>query len=162
LADAADFDELYRASRDRLAIQLTAVSGDRGEAMDHVQEAFVRAWLKWDRVGRYDDPEAWVRRVALHLAVSRWRRLRRVVLRPDVPRPVTGDDAMGSLLAALAELAPRERQAMTLKYLTGLSVEEIAVELGAPSGTVKSWLARGRSHLSAILEVGDELSDELS
>jgi predicted RNA polymerase sigma factor len=79
-----DFDELYRTSRDRLVVQIAALTGDPTEARDFVQEAFVRAWIKWDRISAYEDPEGWVRRVAYRLAVGRWRRSRRLLLRPDV------------------------------------------------------------------------------
>lgn len=160
MAGAADFDELYRTARDRLAVQLTAITGDRGEAMDDVQEAFVRAWQRWDRVGGYDDPEAWVRRVAYHLAVGQWRRMRRIVLRWDVPRVAAPDGEDGAVLTVLACLRLPERQAMALRYVAGLSVAEIAAELGAPTGTVKSWLSRGRARLAVVLSEEDEVSHE--
>ena len=65
MPSAAAFGELYVASRDRLARQLYALTGDADGAVDLVQEAFARAWARWDRVSRYDDPEAFVRRVAV-------------------------------------------------------------------------------------------------
>ena len=43
-----------------------------------MQEALFRAWLKWDKIGSYQDPEGWVRRVAINVATSRWRKLRRL------------------------------------------------------------------------------------
>ena len=79
-----EFDELYRISRDRLVVQITAICGDSSEARDFVQEAFVRAWAKWVQVGAYEDPEGWVRRVAYRLAVGRWRRSRKFVLRAEI------------------------------------------------------------------------------
>jgi RNA polymerase sigma-70 factor (ECF subfamily) len=91
-----DFDELYRACRDRLVVQITAISGDASEAKDFVQEAFIRAWNRWDTVAGYDDPEGWIRRVAYHLAVGRWRRSRKFVLRATVgqrPIQLPGDQA---------------------------------------------------------------------
>jgi RNA polymerase sigma-70 factor (ECF subfamily) len=146
------FDEFYRTSRDRLAVQIAALTGDTAEAMDHVQEAFIRAWARWDRVRGLDDPEGWVRRVAHNLAVSRWRRARRVVLRAhDEHRRIDFDEDQSDLIAALGTLPRTEREAIVLHHLAGLPVAEVALALGAPEGTVKSWLSRGRGRLAGQL-----------
>ena len=65
-----DFDRFYAAAFARLVGQLAVVTGDRHEAEDVVQEAMARASLQWARLRTYDAPEAWVRRVALNLAVA--------------------------------------------------------------------------------------------
>jgi len=151
-SELATFDVFYRSTRDRLAIQIAALTGDPVEAVDHVQEAFIRAWSRWGRVRQLDDPEGWVRRVAHNLAVSRWRRGRRTVLRPQVPDArIEWDDGQAEVVAALATLPRSEREAVVWHHVIGLSVEEIAVELHAPVGTVKSWLSRGRKHLGEAL-----------
>jgi RNA polymerase sigma-70 factor (ECF subfamily) len=149
--DAAEFDEFYLRTRDRLAMQIAALTGDPAEAGDHVQEAFVRAWTRWTYVSGLDDPEGWVRRVAHNLAVSRWRRARRTVLgqRPD--RVVEWDDDQRAVVAALAELPGPQREAIVLHHLVGLPVAQVAEQLNAPVGTVKSWLARGRRELATLL-----------
>jgi DNA-directed RNA polymerase specialized sigma24 family protein len=61
----------------RLLGQLFAVTGDLAEAENLLQEAYARAFVRWSRVGGYDLPEAWVRRVALNLAAMADRSLRR-------------------------------------------------------------------------------------
>ncbi len=63
-----DFDDLYHAHFRSLTVQLTAYCGDLAQAQDLVQEAFCRAFARWPRVSRYDDPVAWIRRVAWNLA----------------------------------------------------------------------------------------------
>ena len=151
MEDFAGFERLYLDSRDRLVLQVAALSGDAFEAMDHVQEAFVRAWLRWDRVGGYEDPEGWVRRVAANLAVSRWRRARRAIGHQPVERAYFDPDQL-VLLDALRQLSERERRVVVLHHLVGYSVAEIAEELGAPVGTVKSLLSRGRARLSSVLD----------
>lgn len=157
--DAAEFDEFYRASRDRLAVQIAALTGDAGEAVDHVQEAFIRAWTRWTYVGGLEDPAGWVRRVAYNLAVSRWRRARRVVLRARaVDAAVEWDDAQREVVDALRTLPRAQREAIVLHHLVGLSVDEIATELHAPAGTVKSWLSRGRRQLATALATPEEVS----
>jgi RNA polymerase sigma-70 factor (ECF subfamily) len=135
--------------------QLVALTGDRAEALDLVQEAFIRAWMRWDRISAYDDPEGWLRRVAYHLAVARWRRSRRIILRSSVSlrREEETHDRL-AILDALQALPLSERRAIVLHHLAGLSVDETAVELSAPVGAVKSWLSRGRARLAS------ELSDE--
>jgi RNA polymerase sigma-70 factor (ECF subfamily) len=145
------FDTFYRTSRDRLVGRIAALTGDPAEAHDHVQEAFVRAWTRWERVGAMDDPEAWVRRVAYHLAVSRWRRARRLVFGTRTEEEIAWDPQQLTVLDALRALPQKEREAVVLHHLMGLPVDQIAAELGAPSGTVKSWLSRGRAHLAAAL-----------
>jgi RNA polymerase sigma-70 factor, ECF subfamily len=149
-----DFDDFYLASRDRLVACVAALTGDLAEAQDHVQEGFVRAWAHWDRISAYDNPEAWVLRCSYNLAVSRWRRARKVILRSDigVARPLA-DPADVSLVEALGRLPERQRRALVLQALVGLSVVDIAREMDAPEGTVKSWLSRGRTRL------GHELYD---
>jgi RNA polymerase sigma-70 factor (ECF subfamily) len=155
--DALEFDAFYLAARDRLCVQVAALTGDPVEAGDHVQEAFIRAWSRWSYVSGLDDPEGWVRRVAHNLAVSRWRRARRVVLGRQ-PDTVAGwDDDQRAVIAALAALPRPQREAIVLHHLVGLSVAEIARDLGAPAGTVKSWLARGRRQLAAALEESVEV-----
>jgi RNA polymerase sigma-70 factor (sigma-E family) len=158
-ADAAPgietFDDFYERTRDRLAVHVAALTGDPAEAPDHVQEAFIRAWARWGRVGKLDDPEGWVRRVAHNLAVSRWRRARRIVLheRPQGDR-ITWDDEQGVVLAALGTLPRTEREAIVLHHVVGLPIDDIARQLGVPAGTVKSWLSRGRRRLALELAPG--------
>ena len=72
-----DFDEFYRSSHLRLLRQVVLVTADPAEAEDLLQEAYVRASMRWDALVTYEAPEAWVRRVAINLAANRAKRLRR-------------------------------------------------------------------------------------
>jgi RNA polymerase sigma-70 factor, ECF subfamily len=147
-----DFDEMYAAHYGDLTIQLFAYFGDRQDAQDVVQEAFCRAFARWRRISTYDDPVAWVRRVAWNLATSGWRRRRNALafLRRH-PQP---DHAAGpspdrvDLVAALAALPAAQRRAMVLHYLADLPIAAIAEREGVAEGTVKSWLHRGRTTLA--------------
>jgi DNA-directed RNA polymerase specialized sigma24 family protein len=71
------FAVFYASSYRRLLGQLFAVTGDLAEAENVLQEAYARAFVRWSRVRGYDRPEAWVRRVAINLAVMVDRSLRR-------------------------------------------------------------------------------------
>jgi RNA polymerase sigma-70 factor (ECF subfamily) len=165
MRDAHSFDEFYRETSARLMRYGYAIVGDPGDAQDVVQEAYAKAWRSWTSVVRHPAPEAWVRLTVTRLATDRWRRSRvwrsvlaRTGVPPDVAPP--GENTV-MLLAALRRLSVNHRQAIALHYLFDLPVEQIAQETGAATGTVKSWLSRGRAELAALLsersvvEVGD-------
>jgi RNA polymerase sigma-70 factor (ECF subfamily) len=82
-----DFDECYATRFRPIAGQLTVYLGSVEEAQEVTQEAFVRAWTRWHRICRYDDPAAWVRRVAWNLATSRLRRMRVALRYRQAQRP---------------------------------------------------------------------------
>jgi RNA polymerase sigma-70 factor (ECF subfamily) len=147
------FTDLYASSFARLVGQVTVVTADRGAAEEAVQEAFGRLWKRWEAVGGYQNPEAWVRHVAINLAISRWRRMRRLRPLGDMVRAAKEDDpaTRHDVQKALAALPVRQRQALLLHYVVGLPVAEVAQEMGAPEGTVKSWLFRGRQALQLSL-----------
>ncbi|WP_239158776.1 RNA polymerase sigma factor [Winogradskya humida] len=155
-APQVSFDELYAAHYADLTVQLYAYFGDRQEAQDVVQEAFCRALARWRAVAAYDDPVAWIRRVAWNLAVSKWRRTRTALsfLRKHraADEQVAGPSPERvALVAALATLPATQRRATVLHYLADMSIAEIADREGVPEGTVKSWLFRARASLAAQL-----------
>ncbi|MFF5070568.1 sigma-70 family RNA polymerase sigma factor [Micromonospora olivasterospora] len=151
--------ELYAGCFRRLVVQLYAVTGDLSEAQEAVQEAFTRALAAPRRFAGLDNPEAWLRRVAVNVARSRHRR-RRVLdglLRRIGPPPVVADTAPEhlALLAALRRLPEGQRYALALHYLVDLPVDEVAATLGVSAGTVKSRLSRGRRALAELLTESD-------
>jgi len=73
----AEFEHFFTSHYDRLVRTLAAVAGDRDEAADAVQEAFVRAHLRWRKVRSLDDPAGWVRRVAINRLNDHHRRQQR-------------------------------------------------------------------------------------
>ena len=154
-----DFDELYLANYGRLVVQLYAITGSLAEAEDAVQEAFARASVHWGRVGGYDLPEAWVRRVALNVAFTSMRRARRVVellvRTPPAPVPPLAPETL-EVVEALKALPLPFRQVLALHYLADLPVERVAGELGIAVGTAKSRLSRAREALARQLVDGEE------
>ena len=154
--EAEGLRDLYEASYRRLVGQLAAMVGDVTDAEDLVQEAFVRAAGQWDRLARYDNPEAWLRTVAMNLARSKWRRGKRaaaamVRLRPTVQHTPSPSPDHVALVVALRTLPAAQREALVLFHVADLSIDDIARELGVPSGTVKARLSRGRTSLAALL-----------
>lgn len=162
--DESEFDEFYASSFTRITGQLYAMIGDRDEAQDCVQEAFVRAWSHRAKLSRVDHPDAWVRTTAYRLAVSRWRR-RRLARRPAdrAVSPATTtppvDENRVALMHALDQLPASQRQALVLHHLCDLPVQAVADEVGVPTGTIKARLSRGRTALAALLSPTD-LTDE--
>lgn len=163
MADAADFDEFYRGARQRLLTCVFLLTGDLSEAQDAVQEAFMRAWLRWDAIGHYHEPEAWVRLVACRIATSRWRGMRSRV-RAYQRHGLTADqDPPGTetvdVVAALRRLPEEQRIALALHYLVGLPVADVALQTGAPVGTVKARLFRGRRALAELLALDPPIAE---
>lgn len=155
-ASVADFDAVFDASYERLVRALTVAAGDREAAADAVQDAFVKAHLRWGKVSRYDDPAGWVRRVAinkLHDERRRGRRKRNALQRLRSRSESTTEqpeiDEFGRLLA---ELPRQQRLATALFYVDTLTVADIADTLGISEGTVKSHLHDARRRLRPILE----------
>jgi RNA polymerase sigma-70 factor (ECF subfamily) len=159
VARLSDFDDFYATHFRSLALQLYAYFGDRDEAQDVVQEAFTRALRNWQEISRYDEPAAWVRRVAWNLATSRWRRRRTAAAYASRQReefmPEPSPDRV-ALAAALATLPPQQRRAVISHYLADMPLAEVAAAEGVPIGTVKSWLHRARTALAAALSTADE------
>lgn len=167
MRDSSGFDAFYAASSRRIAGQVYAMTGDLGDAEEAVQEAFARAWQRWEHVSGCDDAEAWVRTVAWRIAISRWRKAvnrarayRRHGAQPNTP--AHSPDRV-ALVNALRRIPAEQRRAIVLHHLAGFSVEEVAREVRAPVSTVKSRLARGRRALAGHLsELADEAPEQSS
>jgi len=158
VAQRQGFDAFYSASYRRIVGQVFALLGDLHEAEDVTQDAFAKASFHWSRIAAYDQPEAWVRRVAFNEAYNSARRARRwlVVLArhgPPADVPAASADRL-DLHHALRRLSPRHREVLVLHYVAELSVEEVAGQLLLPVGTVKSRLNRARHALAE--QLGDE------
>jgi RNA polymerase sigma-70 factor (ECF subfamily) len=162
-----DFAEFYEASYRRMVALIAAMTGDRCLAEDIAQEAFARALTRWPQVARYDLSEAWVRRVAIRLTVDAGRRMRRAVrLSAQLAAGQRGGahEARGSgdplavtaLSVALLRLPLPQRQAVVLRYLADLPVEEIARDCGVSPSTVRNRLAAARDRLEHELKDSDE------
>jgi RNA polymerase sigma-70 factor (ECF subfamily) len=148
--------EVYAASYRRLVSQLAGVTGDPVEAEDVVMEAFARAVNSRRAFLAAENPEAWLRTVAVNVARTRWRRARlfRDVTPQLVEHRATYDDLPAervALLAALRQLPLAQREAIALHHLADLPLQEVAEATGVPIGTVKARLSRGRAALMVLL-----------
>jgi RNA polymerase sigma-70 factor (sigma-E family) len=150
--------DAYRAHYRRLVGQLYALTRDLAEAQDVVQEAYARALARPARFLEVQDPEKWLRTVAMNAARTRYRRrwvLDRLLLAGRVHPP--GETVPGmspdrvALVAALRRLPRRTREAIVLHHIADLPIDEVAAALGVSAGTIKSRLSRGRAELARYL-----------
>jgi RNA polymerase sigma-70 factor (ECF subfamily) len=152
--DAADFDDVFRDHYEAMVRSLAVACGDREVAADAVQDGFTRAYARWRRISRYDDPPAWIRRVALNRIRDHFRhttRGRRVTEqlagRATVePGPAPGGPT-DDLIDLVETLPQQQRIAISLFYIEQLSVQEVAESMGLSEGAVKYHLHAGRDHL---------------
>jgi RNA polymerase sigma-70 factor (ECF subfamily) len=153
-ASRADFDDFF-ARHYRATVRLLSAGGDHAE--DAVQEAFTQAYTRWSKVSAYDRPDAWVLRVAVNRMLNERRRLRRrdrnahrMLERETTEPPNPADD----LAAAVRLLPPRQRMALTLRYLADLDIAEVADAMQITEGAVRYHLHEARAALR------DRLADD--
>ncbi|HEX5094899.1 MAG TPA: sigma-70 family RNA polymerase sigma factor [Acidimicrobiia bacterium] len=156
----AQFEELFRASYAGLVRSLTVAAGSQEVAADCVQEAFCRAYVRWRRVGRYDEPVAWVRRVAVNLLIDHSRRMQRhdraLARMPVDVEPPPSDPLEVDLEGALDSLTPQQRVAAALFYVEDLPVTEVAAAMKLSEGAVKYHLHQARATLRDTLDAHRE------
>ncbi len=151
------FDAFFRRERRAVIGLAYALSGSRLACEDLAQEAFVAAYRRWDEIGGYDNPGAWVRRVVANRAVSTVRR--RVAEAKAIAslgfrrvRPTELPDESADLWALVRALPKRQAQAVALRYVEQLTPEEIAEVLGISRDSVYTHLRRAHQALAAELE----------
>jgi len=150
------FDEFYVAEYHAVVALTVGLAGNTCVAEDIAQEAFLRAYRDWQQVGDLDSPQAWVRRVAINLATSRWRRLRAeatALLRlgriASTSEQLPLEDKV--FWDEVRRLPKRQAQALALRYIGDLPVREIAGAMEIAEGTVRALLHQGRKRLERQL-----------
>jgi RNA polymerase sigma factor (sigma-70 family) len=154
-ASALTPELLFRRHYRGLVAALTIASGNRELAADSVQEAFVELCKRWDKIGQYEKPEAWLMRVAVNRVRSEQRSLGRraaALLRLDTQPEDTPPNVPPDLAKAFRALPSRQRLACCLFYILDLSLEEVSQAMGISEGAVGSHLHRARTSLRAMLE----------
>jgi DNA-directed RNA polymerase specialized sigma24 family protein len=144
MARVDDFDAFYHDARTPLLHQTYALTGNADRAAGAVEDAFARAWSQWRKVGRLQDPAAWVRDVAWRLDGGPLAPRRRRPGRRG--RPAGGastDHPDDPVLQALRERSDGQRRALVLHHLAALPVDRIARELGVTESSAATLLAGG-------------------
>ena len=155
----ADFERLYQTSYGRILGTLTAMLGDRAAAEDCCQDAFERAYKKWDMWQPIAPAEAWVHRIAINAAVSYRRKMKlrevgeviRRMGRPEGPPDPQEEIERRDLALALGKLPPKQAAAIVLRHYHGYTNRAIAQALGIPERTVASRLAIAKQRLRGML-----------
>jgi len=159
--DEGDQERFCAAAWPRLVAAVSHHCGDVHVAEELVQEALVRACRKWPYVSSLASPEGWTYRVAVNLSTSAWRSRRaeqRARQRHGPPRahdqPAPVEDQL-LVRDALRRLTPKQRDAVILRYLLDLSVEQAAEAMGMTPGALRATTHRANGRLRELLTDGD-------
>jgi RNA polymerase sigma factor (sigma-70 family) len=156
LDPAVDFETFFEAQTETLFRRLCLVTGNRAEAEEIAQDAFLKVWERWDRVAQIDDQVGYLYRVAMNLFRNRYRRAM-LAIRKTADPELRGDefgvaDVRTSVARGLAKLTPRQRAAVVLVDLMGYGSQEAGQMLGIRAGTVRSLVIKARRTLREELE----------
>lgn len=167
------FTEFVLGRSDQLFRTAVLLTRDSHSAQDLLQSALAKAWRSWDRIE--GEPEAYVRRILLHEFLSakrrRWSSEYATETMPEAPvhdrlRATPDDPAesvttTGTLGDAVAQLPPRQRAVVVLRYFHDLTEVQTADALGIAVGTVKSQHAKALARLRISEHLADEDTDSL-
>ena len=151
----SDFRDIFAYHYARIVRTVFWILQDWDRSEEVTQDAFVQLLRHWRRVADYEQPDAWVRRVAIRLAVQASNREQ-----PRTPQGQPLGDAMSvEVLAAVRQLSPRQRAAVALYYFEDKPVEEVAHVLECSASTARVHLYRARQRLAELLgeEVGSNV-----
>ena len=151
-----EFTEFVTTRRARLLHTAYLLTGDWQRAEDVVQTALTKLYVAWPRVMQDGNVDAFARRIVVncHLDERRrpWRRERSSSSDLETPAAQSGStEDRDALVQALAQLPPRQRRTVVLRYFADLSVDETARDLGCSTGTVKSQTSDALRKLDALL-----------
>jgi len=156
---ARDFRLFFQDEYARLARALFVLTANRTEAEELTQEAMVRVYERWDRVGLMDSPAGYLYRTALNLHRSKLRRIatraRRPLRHADGPDHLAEIEDRDELGRLLEILPPAQRQALVLVELLGMSAEEAGRILRIEPVSVRVRLSRARTLLRQRANDGD-------
>lgn len=172
--DRAAFQTLFESYKDRVYSIALHFSGNAATASDVTQQVFLKLFTRMEQFRQDSEFTTWLYRIVANTCVDEQRSRRRFIPLSrevevrDMPARGSQEDRYfrrelaGSVREAIAQLRPKLRLPILLKYVEGLSYEEIAEALGCSKGTVASRLNRGHkilagklSHLRSQLEPGE-------
>jgi RNA polymerase sigma-70 factor (ECF subfamily) len=159
LEGSGDFETFYEAESQTLFRRLWLVTGNRAEAEELMQDAFLKLWERWDRVGTMDDPVGYLYRTAMNLVRKRHRRAL-LAIRRTLRLVPAGDDFAEAedretVRRVLSTLPPRQRAALVLTEMLGFDSNEAGRALGVRGSTVRSLTRKGRDSFRRAMEVDD-------
>jgi len=150
------FEAFFEAETDTLFRRLCLITGNRAEAEEIAQDAFLRIWERWDRVAEVEDRVGYLYRVAMNVFRNRSRRAALAIRKAADPELRTDEfgaaEVRSGVARGLAKLTPRQRAAVVLVDLLGFGSEEAGRMLGIRAGTVRSLVIKARQTLREELE----------
>ena len=153
------FEAFYQAEARTLFRRLWLVTGNRAEAEELMQDAFLKVWERWDRVGGMHDPVGYLYQTAMNLFRKRYRRTVLAIRRSVGLTPSSDDfsdaDDRETVRHVLAELPPRQRAALVLTEMLGFTSKEAGDALGVTDATIRSLTRHGRDAFRKVMEVDD-------
>lgn len=159
LEASRSFEIFFDAESQTLFRRLWLVTGDRAEAEEIMQDAFLKVWERWEQVGVMDDPVGYLYRTAMNLFRKRYRRAV-LAIRRSIGLALSRDDFADAddrdtVRRVLSTLPPRQRAALVLTEMLGFSPNEAGRALGVQASTVRSLSHQGRESFRRAMEVDD-------
>ena len=160
VSEAQSFEEFFEAESRMLFRRLCLVTGNRHEAEEVMQDAFLKVFERWPRVRAMNDPTGYLYRTAFNISKKRSRRaalaVRRVLGFANDADEFAASDARSMVADALATLTPRQRAAIVLTDLLGYSSASAGEVLGVRAVTIRVLASQGRAAMKRTLEPRDE------
>jgi RNA polymerase sigma-70 factor (ECF subfamily) len=159
MSSSAGFEAFFHEHYERLLKAVYLVTGNRGEAEDLAQEAFVKVYERWDKVAGLDNPMGYLYRAAINAHTSRLRRLAVAARKTFAPRhadPLEASDDRDQIRRALAGLSEGQREAIVLVEWLGMTDDEAGRVLGVAPVTVRVRISRARQALQGTRGDHDE------
>lgn len=150
---ADSFEHFFKQNYRDIEHRVRAAGAASHVAAEATQEAFVRAYQRWWRIGHYRNPAAWVQKVALNYRVDLERQAQRqstLVTSIEVEQQF-GEESNEQIESAVGSLPPQQQAAVRAVYAQGLSTTETAEEMGISQGAVRFHLHRARNTLRPML-----------
>jgi RNA polymerase sigma factor (sigma-70 family) len=153
------FEAFYHAEGRDLFSHLWLVTGNRAEAEEIMQDAFLKIWERWAQVSEMDDPVGYLYRTAMNLFRKRYRRTVLAIRRSVGLTPSQDDfaeaDERETVRGVLSTLPPRQRAALVLTEMLGFSAKEAGRALGVQASTVRSLSQQGRETFREAMGADD-------
>jgi RNA polymerase sigma-70 factor (sigma-E family) len=155
----ADFERYVADSFARLCRTGFLLCGDWQRAEDAAQETLLKMHRSWGRITRHQGLDSYARKTLVHTLIDDWRRpsRRRETVSDELPVPAWATDATAQiddraqLVRAVAQLAPRQRACVVLRYYLDTSVADTATALSCSEGNVKRLTSDGLAALRALI-----------
>jgi RNA polymerase sigma-70 factor, ECF subfamily len=156
LHDVTSFEDFFEIHRRPLFGALCLVTGNRSEAEEIMQDAFLKVWERWERISGLEDPNAYLFRAAMNLFRNRLRRASLAARRGLFLAPSTDDLAAmedrDEVVRWLRPLPPRQRAAIVLTVYLDYSSDEAARILGIRPSTVRALATQARASVRHAME----------